>query len=142
MPSIATCGQEKYVGVSLDGETDGAKEIPHDIGTPWIRHFATHKKGISKDELEADPVYQENRRELLGVLRELKSEILIPIIFEETILGFVSLGEKRSGKEYSADDFRLLCNLTDQLALSLVNGLLFEESEKAKENYRPAIHRE
>ena len=129
-------GQERYIGVSLDGEADGAKEIPHDIGTPWIRHFATHKKGISKDELEADPVYQENRHELLGVLRELKSEILIPIIFEETILGFVSLGKKRSGKEYSADDFRLLCNLTDQLALSLVNGLLFEESEKAKENYR------
>ncbi|MCH8055630.1 MAG: hypothetical protein IH857_05700 [Deltaproteobacteria bacterium] len=128
--------QENYFEVSLDGETNGRKEMPHDLSMLWIHHFGTGKKGISRDEVESDPVYQEDHGEFLRIFSEFKSEILIPIIFEEAILGFVSLEKKRSGREYSADDFRLLCNLTDQLALSLVNGLLFEESEKAKEKYR------
>ena len=40
------------------------------------------------------------------------------------------------GRAYSADDFGLLCLLADQLALALENGMLFEESEKTKENYQ------
>jgi two-component system CheB/CheR fusion protein len=44
----------------------------------------------------------------------------------------VSFGAKRSGREYSAEDFRLLGTLTDQLALSLENGRLYEESVAAR----------
>ena len=43
----------------------------------------------------------------------------------------VAFGAKRSGHEYSAEDFRLLATLTDQLALSLKNGRLYEESIQA-----------
>lgn len=129
-------GPESYLVVSLEGEANGAKDLARDLSSLWIRHFGIHKKGISKDEVETDPLYQDNRGELLRLFRELKAELMIPITFEQSVLGLVSLGKKRSGKEYSADEFRLLCNLADQLALSLENGMLFEESEKAKENYR------
>ncbi len=50
------------------------------------------------------------------------------------VRGAVAFGAKRSGSEYSAEDFRLLATLTDQLALSLENGRLYEESIQA---YRP-----
>ena len=43
----------------------------------------------------------------------------------------MAFGAKRSGHEYSAEDFRLLATLTDQLALSLENGRLYEESIQA-----------
>jgi len=106
---------------------------PDDLLSPWIDHFEVRNKGISKDEVESDPVYRQNREELLGIIKELKLELLIPMIFEGKLLGFIGLGKKESGRGYSADDFRLLSNLADQLALSVKNGMFFQESERAKE---------
>jgi signal transduction histidine kinase len=42
------------------------------------------------------------------------------------------VGAKRAGREYSAEDFRLLGTLADQLAMSLENGRLYQESEAAR----------
>lgn len=128
--------QEKFLEIGLNGHTNGFKEIPHQLSSLWVHTLGRGKKGISRDEVKTDPLYEERRAELLGILAELKSELLISLIFEENILGFVCLGEKRSGRGYSADDLRLLCYLADQLALALENGILFEESEKAKESYQ------
>jgi signal transduction histidine kinase len=55
----------------------------------------------------------------------------MPLVFERQVRGFVSFGAKRSRREYSAEDLRLLLTLTDQLALSLENGRLYEESVRA-----------
>ncbi|MBI3000017.1 MAG: GAF domain-containing sensor histidine kinase [Deltaproteobacteria bacterium] len=86
--------------------------------------------------MEKDPAYADRRAAMIEIFQVLNAELLIPISFEKKIVGFVSVGGKRAGREYSADDFWLLCNLADQLALSLENGVLYEESEKAKESYR------
>jgi signal transduction histidine kinase len=123
---------EGYLMVSLNGE----RGLSVDLNSAWIRHFEAHRRGIFRNEAETDPVFQDNRAEFLRVFKELNSELLVPILFEEKLLGLLSLGKKRSGRGYSADDFRLLSTLADQLALSLKNGMLFEESETAKENYR------
>jgi signal transduction histidine kinase len=61
----------------------------------------------------------------------MRSELLLPLVFDREIRGFVSFGAKRSRREYSADDLRLLSTLTDQLALSLENGRLYEASVDA-----------
>jgi signal transduction histidine kinase len=71
----------------------------------------------------------------LKIFRELKLELLIPMIFEKKLLGLVSLGKKTSGRTYSADDFRILSSLTEQLALSLNNGILFEQFVRGKDEY-------
>ncbi|MFQ5851604.1 MAG: ATP-binding protein [Candidatus Binatia bacterium] len=122
--------------VSYNGNGRGAEGLLADFGSPWIVHLEVRKKGISNDEVETDPVYHDNRDKLLEIFSDLKLELLIPMIFEEKLLGLVSFGKKRSGRGYSADDFWLLSNLANQLALAIKNGMLFEESEKAKENYQ------
>lgn len=107
-----------------------------DLSVFWNGTLAQRRRGLFKGEVETDPDYEEYRDEALRLFRELKAELLIPIIFEDNSRGFVSLGTKRSGREYSASDFRLLCNLTDQLALSMENGMLYEHSERTQERYR------
>jgi signal transduction histidine kinase len=131
-------GEKRYLGVFLNGngERPGFQETLESLGSFWLCHLGIEKRGISKEEIRFDPAYHENRDLLMSNLGALKSELLIPIIFEASVLGFVSFGRKRSGRGYSADDLMLLCNLTDQLALSLENGMLFEESEQSKEDYR------
>jgi signal transduction histidine kinase len=102
----------------------------------WSRHFGTDKKGISRDEAETDPACDRARPELLETFAALKAELLLSITFEEEIVGFLALGRKQSGQGYSADDFKLLCILADQIALALKNGALFEETERNKEQYQ------
>lgn len=126
----------KCLAVSTGREAGEDAETLSRLQSLWVRRFGVGRKGISRDEVETDPACREDRAELLRTFNELGSELLISMALEENIAGFVALGRKRSGRACSADDFRLLCVLADQLALSLANGMLFEESEKTKENYR------
>jgi signal transduction histidine kinase len=102
----------------------------------WSRGEARRYDTVSRSEVMTSPAFQVTRNALLAIFERWQAEVLIPVVFEQEIRGFVALGKKESGREYSADDLRLLVTLTDQLALSLENGRLFEESEKSKEEYR------
>ncbi len=94
---------------------------------------AIYYRGLSRGEVATDPLFQERRDRLLSIFNRLHSELLMPLIFERQVRGYVSFGKKQSGREYSTEDLRLLVTLTDQLALSLENGRLYEESVKAYE---------
>lgn len=86
---------------------------------------------IARSEVNTDPRFQSNREMLLGSFDHSQSELLIPLVYEREVRGAVLFGPKRSAQEYSAEDLRLLQTLTDQLALSLENGRLYEESVQA-----------
>ena len=89
-------------------------------------------RGISRDEVLTNPRFREKRKLLLGIFALWKAELLMPLVYEREVRGLVSFGGKRSGREYSNEDFRLLGTLTEQLALSLENGRLYEESVAAR----------
>lgn len=69
---------------------------------------------------------------MLGLFERCKAELILPLVYESEVRGMVCVGAKRSGHEYSGEDLRLLTTLTEQLALSLENGLLYEESVAAR----------
>ena len=132
------CQSEEQGGkfsIYLNGYSVGSEGYPIELCSPWVEYFEALDRGISKDEVETNPVYRDNRDSLLKIFRELKLELLIPMIFEKKLLGLVSLGKKTSGGTYTADDFRILSNLTEHLALSLKNGILFEQSIRARDEY-------
>lgn len=67
-------------------------------------------------------------------LRELSSEILIPLRTKTAVEGFLSLGPKASEAAYSPSDLRLLQSVAHQTALALDNSRLVDQvaSEVAK----------
>ena len=111
-------------GGNLPMVAQALKELS--LGQP---EFYLH--GVSREELKVNPKLAGQQTRLLMVFEQLAAELLIPIVFEGEIRGFVSFGQKSSRQEYSAEDLRLLGTLTDQLALSLENGRLYQESVKA-----------
>lgn len=125
-----------YLPVSVPEKTSGPKEFIPRLHSLWVRHFGVAEKGVTRGEVESLPLLEADRGEFLWVLNALEAELLIPITFKDAILGFVAFGKKRSGREYTGDDFRLLRSLAGQLALSLENGRLFEETERSKEKYQ------
>jgi signal transduction histidine kinase len=88
-------------------------------------------RGIFRDEVADHPRYHARRERVLQLFDDWGAELILPLVFERQVRGLVSCGAKRSAKEYSAEDLRLLGTLTDQLALSLENGKLYEETVKA-----------
>ncbi len=88
-------------------------------------------RGIFRDEVIDHPRYQTQRERLLKLFDDWRAQLILPLVFEREVRGIVSCGDKRTNKEYSAEDLRLLGTLADQLALSLENGKLYEETVKA-----------
>jgi sigma-B regulation protein RsbU (phosphoserine phosphatase) len=54
----------------------------------------------------------------------LDSRLLVPLAVKDRLLGFISLGEKRSEAPYSRTDVRLLQSVATQVALALENSQL------------------
>ena len=99
---------------------------------------AADYRGIARAEIMNHPRYRETRERLLDIFNRWGAEVMMPLVYEHEIRGAVAFGAKRSGREYSAEDFRLLATLTDQLALSLENGRLYEDSIQARERVEAA----
>lgn len=90
-------------------------------------------RGVSREEVTKNPHYSDNREALLGVFERCAAELFLPLVYEREVRGMVCLGAKRSHNEYSAEDLRLVVTLSEQLALSLENGGLYEESVAARQ---------
>ena len=90
-------------------------------------------RGVSRDEVTTSPQYRERKEILLGVFERCRAELFLPLVYERGVRGVVCFGPKRSQHEYSAEDLKLLITLTEQLALSLENGQLYQESIAARQ---------
>lgn len=89
-------------------------------------------RGISRDEATTNPQFCDKRELLLGIFQRCNAELVMPLVYEREVRGMVCFGAKDSRREYNAEDLRLLTTLTEQLALSLENGRLYEESVAAR----------
>lgn len=82
-------------------------------------------------------VSAEERRQL----QRLEAQVLLPLAGRDRLLGFISLGEKRSEEPYSPTDLRLLASVATQTGLALDNSQL--ASAVAHEiAQRKLLHRE
>jgi len=99
---------------------------------------AADSRAMTRSEISNHPCYAEKRAALLTFFECWRAELLIPLVYERAVRGFVCFGAKRSGGEYGAEEFRLLRTLTDQLALSLENGRLYQESLQAYQRVESA----
>ncbi len=60
-------------------------------------------------------------------LAALRSELLLPLAVRDKLLGFISLGPKRSEEPYTGSDVRLLKSVAAQTGLALENAELMRE---------------
>jgi phosphoserine phosphatase RsbU/P len=69
-----------------------------------------------------DSISEEER----GKLATLRSELLLPLAVRDKLLGFISLGPKRSEEPYTGSDVRLLKSVAAQTGLALENADLMQ----------------
>lgn len=87
---------------------------------------ATERKPIFRDELGPDDA-------ALAEMRRLGSDVTIPLVEEDRVIGFLAIGPKRSGDPYFSDDADLLSTLANQSGVAIRNAQAHQQVLEANE---------
>ncbi len=68
----------------------------------------------------------------------LGASVVVPCLIEDTLLGFMVLGDKRSGEIYTKDDLEVFTVLANQAALAIENARFFAESKEMQDQISQA----
>jgi len=71
--------------------------------------------------------------ETVLLLKELDAAVVVPILLESRLLGFIVLGAKRSGRLFSESDLSVFAILANQAALAIENLRSVEEMKRTQE---------
>jgi signal transduction histidine kinase len=71
-------------------------------------------------------------------MKEMQSEICIPLTSRDRIIGIINLGRKRNKKPYTIQDIELLTTLANQTAIAIENAKLYEDLKRQKAVMRRA----
>ncbi|MFA5358267.1 MAG: ATP-binding protein [Patescibacteria group bacterium] len=111
-----------------------AKKLNFDAKDPLVAYFKVDKNVIVLQELrrkvetgylaETDKI-----KKLISTLEATASEVFLPLISKENIIGITFLGAKKSGDVYTAEDIRLLEIGASQAAVAIENSLMYEAAK-------------
>lgn len=88
-----------------------------DVESPLVRGVLENRQAVSRSAMATRRLYL-----LQPMLREIGAELLIPLVYEEKLLGMLLIGTKRNEGAYVDTDVGLLRALAGQAALALHNA--------------------
>ena len=105
----------------------GIFKITLDKNDPFIRKLYERKKEVTLYDIQEDPLFEDEKAACLKTFKRLRATLIVPLIYEERLIGLISLGDKKSGKFYQREDINLLNTLANQGAVAIENAILLEE---------------
>ncbi len=141
-----------YILGSSRGNLSPAQTQTISLNTPLIQHLLGSKGPLLQEELAYNPASQEREPRpeapsgrgeyqnnlLKAQLYTLSASVVIPSFIEDDLLGFMVLGEKRSGSIYTEDDLRVFTVLASQAGLAIENARFFESAKETQEQISQA----
>jgi adenylate cyclase len=102
-----------------------------------VQRIAERKKEVTLYDIQEDPFYAKRREACKRSFMQLGASLIVPLIYEGQMTGFISLGDKKSGKYYQKADINLLKTLANQAAVAIENARMAEQmknEEKMRAN--------
>jgi len=125
---LSTAGSEYQVFLA-DGERKEdieKKIIKRD--DPLMDIIEGEKRELTKYDVVEDPKYKEVSESCATNFEALRASLMVPLVFQDRVIGALNLGEKKSGKFYNREDIDLLRTLAHQGAVAIENARLFQEN--------------
>jgi len=98
---------------------------------PLPRHLAIVQSILVREELEHFP-QAPALRPVLDTLWLLESEVCIPLVNKDRLIGFCNLGPRTDRRMYSGEELNLLTTLAQNAAIALDNAALYEELKRSQ----------
>ena len=133
--------EEAGRGYVPTGEEDAEARPPMPHDAPLPRCLARFRVPVTRERLEEDPELRSFRDDCLAELEALGAELVVPVLFQDRVTGFVALGPKRSGAAYSTEDLRLLRLLINQSAVALEHAKAYAALESVNTELKAALRR-
>jgi signal transduction histidine kinase len=108
---------------------------------PLIQKLEVRRKEVTQYDIEEDPLFEKEKEMCKRTFDRLEATVIVPMIFEERLIGLMSLGNKKSGKFYQKQDINLLKTLANQAALAIENVRLYQARIEALESSRKELER-
>lgn len=121
--------------IGLDG-----KGFKYTLSDPLIARLKKTQACVQRD------LDMKRANDTFSIHREMKrlsSDLCVPITFQKELIGFISLGRKKSGDCYNQDDIDILTSLARTEAIAISNARLFsqlsETQAEAAQNEKMAV---
>lgn len=95
---------------------------------PLMQIMEAQKRELTKYDILEDPQYKEVSESCALNFEALRASVMVPLVFQDKVIGSLNLGEKKSGKSYNREDIELLRTLASQGAVAIENARLFQEN--------------
>ncbi len=103
--------------------------------------IAHHRRGISRYDLEANPLLAQPAPQAQAEFERLGISLALPMLFKETLVGMLALGDKKSGALFTEEDLELLRTLTNQSAIALSNARSYRSLEATNAELHAALRK-
>jgi len=103
---------------------DGRESLPKELVSddPIIGVLIKQRGPILKEETQDQPIVSQR-------FSLIKASVMIPCFLKEELLGFLALGEKKSGKAYNPEDLKAFQGLAVPLSLAIENAGYLKQLE-------------
>lgn len=121
-------GYRLYDSIGL-GDTDDIKRYPKD--NPLFKWVGERNEIVIREELER----YDSASTTLDVTETLKtmgSELCLPLVTKQKLIGIINLGMKGKGEMYTHEDLELLDTMANQATVAIENARLYEDLIRAK----------
>ena len=96
-----------------------------DEESPLVARLSRRREPVVYEELQTKRTERMTR--VLDEMERLQAFVCVPLFMDETLKGFLMLGEKLSGDMYSREDLDIFSTLANQAALAIENAQAYEE---------------
>jgi class 3 adenylate cyclase len=135
-------GSRTYRSLAAVGETASVLSAIHPRrDNVVVDLIARRRLGLSRYDLEANPLLMQNTPAALAELERLGVSLALPILFKEDLIGILALGDKKSGAIFTEEDLELLRTLTDQSAIAIANARAYRSLEATNAELRTALRK-
>jgi sigma-B regulation protein RsbU (phosphoserine phosphatase) len=125
---LSTAGTEYAVRLA-DGEKKEAVE-GFTIGRddPLMEIIENEKRELTLYDILEDPRFKSASESGSADFEALHASMIVPLVYQDKVIGMLGLGEKKSGKSFNHGDIELLRTLASQGAVAIENARLFQEN--------------
>ena len=114
--------EEAILSFNVASGVIGTEKITFDTSDPLFKNLAGHKRIMLMTDLEKELGASDSKN--LGKLKELKCQILAPIIVKERVNGIMVIGPCKYEREYQEEDWEFLSALIGMANVAIENSYL------------------
>jgi sigma-B regulation protein RsbU (phosphoserine phosphatase) len=95
---------------------------------PLIQIIEGRRSELTRFDVMEDPKYRAVSSTCQADFEAVHASLMIPLVFQDKVIGLLNLGEKKSGKAFNRQDIDLLHAIANQGAVAIENARLFREN--------------